>query len=208
MRDHLFTFPARTSIPGLPSSRRAGHSILEVLVSFGILVLGALGFLKVMVSASKVSSSSHETTLAKEAARTQMETLMSMDYRQAFTRFNASAADDPAAPTLSPGANFNVEGLEPLEADADGMAGEIIFPTDSLNPTQLREDLSDVTLGCPMDLNGDQLIDSAADLDANRSRAGDHAHPGQAQAWFYGGGRLFMVRGLEAASGIEDSLRG
>ncbi len=114
-----------------------------------------------MVSASKVSSSSHETTLAKEAARTQMETLMSMDYRQAFTRFNASAADDPAAPTLSPGANFNVEGLEPLEADADGMAGEIIFPADSLNPTQLREDLSDVTLGCPMDLNGDQLIDSA-----------------------------------------------
>jgi len=42
-----------------------------------------------------------------------------------------------------------------------------------------------------------------AELDSGRSGSAPHPHAGQAQAWLYGSGRLFKVRGLEAASGMR-----
>jgi type II secretory pathway pseudopilin PulG len=141
--------------------KRAGHTIIEVLVAFSFLIVGSFGFLSVIVSTSDASSMNHEVSLAKEAARVQIEELMDLDYKEVFARFNDSTADDPGGGVLSPGAHFDVTGLNARAGDLDGLAGEIIFPTSQANPTQVREDAIDQALGCPMDLNGDQVIDAS-----------------------------------------------
>jgi len=148
----------------LQPNRSAGHTLIELLVAFSFLVIGAFAFLRVMVSASNASNVNFEVALAKEGARSQIEWMMSLDYKEAFARFNSSAADDPPAPLVSPGANFAVQGLDPVPGDADGFVGEIIFPNLPAAATQIREDLVNTSLGSPMDLNGDQVIDSADHL--------------------------------------------
>lgn len=158
--------PLRSKRPSRPNpSPASGHTIIELLVAFSFLVIGAFAFLRVMVSASNASSVNYEVALAKEAARAQMEWMMSLDYKQAFARFNASEVDNPPAPALSPGPHFAVPGLDPVAGDPDGFVGEIIFPTLPGSASLLREDLVNTSLGTPLDLNGDQLIDSSNHTD-------------------------------------------
>ena len=45
--------------------------------------------------------------------------------------------------------------------DADGLAGQVIFPTRVGFPGALREDVVDAKLGMPRDLDGDGVIDTA-----------------------------------------------
>ncbi len=158
-----------------PHSRRtaawkpsSGLTLIEVMVGFAVLVVGLLGFVRVLVGSMAASATTHEVAIAKEAARGALETLAAADFTEIFRLYNDEPADDPGGNGTAPGKDFAVAGLDPRTADADGLVGEILFPAEAGAPGVLREDLVDVRFGTPRDLNGD-----AGAIDAN-DHSGDY----------------------------------
>jgi hypothetical protein len=137
----------------------AGFSVLEVLVAFSALLLGLLGFARAITSSMAASSTSHESVIAREAARGVMETLTTVAFDDVFVLYNGDGTDDPGGVNSAPGRNFAVDGLRLADGDADGFAGEIVFPALDAAPGVLREDYVDKQLGLPRDLNGDGVVD-------------------------------------------------
>jgi prepilin-type N-terminal cleavage/methylation domain-containing protein len=146
---------------GRRRQHQSGLTLLELVVTMVVLTIGLAGYARTVAMAMMSVRSSHEATLASEAARQIVETLRAQTFKDAFRLYNSSAADDPG-PGPAPGNNFAVLGLEPRKGDLDGLPGEILFPTQSVaGVLQLREDLDNAKLGMPRDLNGDLLIDAA-----------------------------------------------
>ena len=135
-------------------------SILEVLIAFAVLMGGLLGFARALVCSMEASNTSHEATLAREAARRMIENLRSEAFADLFVRHNGDPQDDPGAPGSAPGKDFVVDGLSPWDRDPDGFAGEILFPVNAATPAFLREDVVLPRLGMPRDLTGDGVIDA------------------------------------------------
>jgi hypothetical protein len=134
---------------------------LEVLFAMVVLTIGLAGYARTVATAMMAVRSSHEATLASEAGRQCVESLRAQTFKDVFRLYNSTAADDPG-PGPAPGNNFAVLGLEARTGDADGMPGEILFPTQSVaGVLQLREDLGNAKLDMPRDLNGDAVIDAA-----------------------------------------------
>jgi type II secretory pathway pseudopilin PulG len=131
--------------------RERGFALIEVVVSFTALLVVLLGFSRMLLSSRMASATSHEATLAKEAARSMIEQLGALDVTEAYARYNSTSADDPGA-GASPGAGFAVRGLEPLLDDADGLPGEIQFPEVG---GVLSESLTLPQYGWPIAMNGD-----------------------------------------------------
>ena len=146
---------------GSARRRRAGFTLIEVVISSAVLVIGCLGLSAAITSSSRLMELNRERALAHEAARSQLEAIENATFGQAFARFNATAADDPAGVT-SPGRNFAVPGLNAVRGDADGLPGEIIFPTVGGLGTQLCETFADARFRMPGDLNGDGLAKAGA----------------------------------------------
>ena len=139
----------------------SGQTLLEVLVGFSVLLVGLVGFVKVIVSSMEASRGTHDAARAKEAARGMLETLAAQDFDTLFETYNEDPADDPGGNGTAPGADFAVEGLSVQTSDADGLVGEILFPTKDGAPGVLREDQAAVRFGTPRDLNGDGAVDDA-----------------------------------------------
>lgn len=142
--------------------RRAGFTLIEVIASSAVLVIGCLGLSSAITSSSRLMELNRERTLAHEAARAQMEALEGAEFGQVFALYNASTADDPNGAGTGPGANFAVAGLNAQRDDADGLPGEIVFPTVGSLGLQLTESFGDARLGMPSDLNGDGLVSAGA----------------------------------------------
>ena len=138
--------------------RSAGFALIEVIVSFSALLIVLLGFSRMLLSSRMASATSHEVTLAKEAARSLVEQLAALDVQAAYQRYNASTADDPGGGVVSPGASFAVRGLEALDDDADGLPGQILFPEVG---GVLSESLVLPQYGWPLPMNGDGDTDEA-----------------------------------------------
>jgi len=136
-------------------------SILEVLIAFTVLMGGLLGFARALVSTMGASTTSHEATLGREAARRMLEDLRSQAFAEVFVRFNDDPQDDPGGVGTAPGKNFAVDGLTAWSGDPDGLAGEILFPVNVATPGVLREDVNLPRLGMPRDLTGEGVIDAA-----------------------------------------------
>lgn len=134
-----------------------GFALIEVVVSFTALLVVLLGFSRMLLSSRMASATSHEATLAKEAARSVVEQLAALDVTAAYARFNSTSADDPVG-VDSPGANFAVRGLEAGLEDADGFPGQIQFPEVG---GVLSESLNLPQYGWPIAMNGDGLADDA-----------------------------------------------
>jgi len=139
---------------GQPSSN-AGLGLSEAILSFGMMLVVLMAFLRVLVSTSKANEASYEATQAKLVARRMMEVLAAESLATVFSRYNDDPSDDPAEGE-SPGSGFAVDGLDAPEGDADGLAGEIVFPVVG---GVLRENAEFPRLGMPMDLNADGNID-------------------------------------------------
>lgn len=137
---------------------RAGFALMEIVVAFSALLVVMLGFSRMLLSSRMASATSHEATLAKEAARSLIEQLSALDVQSAYARYNASNADDPGGGVSAPGRDFDVRGLEALDDDADGHPGYILFPEVG---GVLSEGLSLPQYGWPMPLNGDGDVDDA-----------------------------------------------
>ena len=147
--------------------RRAGLSLLEVTIGFTVLVVSLTAFVRVIASSNQATTTTHEGTLAKEAARMMLETVQAAPFDEAFALYNDDPEDDPDGVGSAPGAGFAVDGLAPRAGDEDGLAGSVRFPTLDGAPGVLREDLIMPAVGLPRDLNGDGQIDGA-------DRSGDY----------------------------------
>jgi Tfp pilus assembly protein PilV len=143
------------------TSRTAGLTLLEVVLSITLLLIGITAISRLTIGVTRASSMARDTELATEAAKAILERIQAEAFAQAFRSFNTTGADDPGLPNTSPGANFDVPGLRATPDDPDGQPGEVVFPCSPSDPTQLREDVVDAELGMPRDLNGDGLIDAA-----------------------------------------------
>ena len=136
-------------------------SLVELLMAVVLLLIGMLGFTESLISSVTTGASTREAGLATQAGRRTIETLQSTPFAQVLATYNDHPGDDPVLPGTAPGADFAVPGLMPQENDADGMVGEIIFPSDGGVPGELRENVADLALGTPRDLNGDGGFDGA-----------------------------------------------
>jgi hypothetical protein len=132
--------------------------MLELAVAITLLAIGLLASSRAILQTSRVSDSVREVSLATAEGRRVVEELNAADFHDVFALFNTDPADDPGGAGTAPGAGWAVEGLDPLPDDADGLVGEIVFPTDGAG-TAIREDVPNPALGTPRDLNGDGLID-------------------------------------------------
>jgi len=142
--------------------RRRGFSLVEACLAATVMTVAVGGLSAAIVSAFALQRSNHETATAQAAARRMMERIRGVPFAEAFARFNTNAADDPSGAGTAPGANFVVDGLSVPADDADGRTGSVEFPVTIVGTTpQLREDMTDVALGMPRDLNGDGAVDSA-----------------------------------------------
>lgn len=137
---------------------RAGSTIVESAIALAVVVLALVGFSRAVISSVVTAEQQAEASLALEAARAVIETLQAATFEDVYALYNANQDDDPAG---APGPSFAVEGLRPLDDDADGLVGEILFPTAGTGGgLELREDVDDASLGMPRDLDGDGAIDS------------------------------------------------
>ena len=128
--------------------RRAGFTLAEITVAVSVFAVMAGGVVFSLTRAKYLSWSNRERLTALEACQSKIEEIRGVDFEQAFARFNATTADDPAG--ASPGQDFAVAGLTPQAGDADGFVGQVVFPG---NGVQLFENVNDADLGMPRDLD-------------------------------------------------------
>lgn len=144
----------------LARSGRRGLTLLELVGSITILAIGISSLARVTVGLQRAGNVSRETELATQAARAMLERIQAEAFAQAFRSFNGTGADDPGGAGTAPGAGFAVAGLRARPGDADGLAGEIVFPTAPGQPGVLSETFSDARLNMPQDLDGNGTVDS------------------------------------------------
>jgi len=147
-------------LQGTRAGARRGLTLLELVCSITVLALGISGLARVTLGLQRAGSVSRETELATQAARATLERIQAEAFAQAFRSFNATGADDPGGANTAPGANFAVAGLRPLPSDADGLPGEIVFPSAAGQPGVLSETVADARLGMPQDLDGNGSVDA------------------------------------------------
>jgi hypothetical protein len=113
------------------------------------------------------SSTTHEATLAKEAARALIERLQATALANVYATYNASGGDDPGGANSAPGAGFAVRGLEAPAGDADGLPGLILFPEQG---GVLSELAIAPQFGWPMDMDRDGDPAGTADVSGTYAR--------------------------------------
>ncbi len=121
-----------------------------------VFTVGSGGVALCHFGAQRLSQANRETDQAVGAALSAVDQVRSVPFAEAFVRFNATTGDDLAG--SCPGNAFEVPGLEAVPGDADGLAGEILFPG---NGIALLENGADPQLGMPRDLSGDEATDAA-----------------------------------------------
>lgn len=149
--------------------RRAGFTVVEVMIAVVVLVIAIVGIVGSMLSAMALNRVNRETAIAQQAARRMIEQVSGVPFRDAYVVFNQQAGDDGASSLGERGPNFPVAGLQPQNGDVDGMCGRIEFPETEVvaGSFQLDESIDDPALSMPRDLNGNG---SAADFLSNGYR--------------------------------------
>jgi type II secretory pathway pseudopilin PulG len=142
-----------------PSSggRKAGLTLLELLVSMMVLTMATGGIVVAMLQSRALARQNRERTTATLAAQDVLERMHGLSFSELFARYNSTTADDPAGAVPSPGAAFAVPSLVPWPDDPDGACGEVLIGTSA---GEVREDLVDPALGLPRDLNLDGGVDA------------------------------------------------
>ncbi len=138
--------------------------MVDLMVGVTVMVIGVLGTVGTLQTTSALNQSTHETTIAYQAARAMLEDLQAQPFENVFRRYNEDDTDDPVgAVEPNPGEAFQVAGLNIQALDADGISGRLLFPVDEFGV--MREDIDDPSFGMPRDLNGDGVIDGANRID-------------------------------------------
>jgi len=140
---------------------RAGSTLVDVLIASVILTVAVGALVQAMIKADDLAEATEEQQIAIAAAREMAEKIQAETFPEIFRRFNSDPDDDPGGAGTAAGACFAVNGLTAREGDGDGQVGAILFPTISLGGTAvaLREDVNNLALVMPRDLNGDENVD-------------------------------------------------
>ena len=139
------------------TGRRAGFSLIEIVVGTVILIVASGGLVASMLQSRALARSNNEKTLAQAAIERALEQLAGTEFNEVLARFDGDPANDPAI-GASPGMHFPVAGLSVQAADPDGFAGRIEFP---LTGGALVENAPLDSFGLPRDLDADGLQDGA-----------------------------------------------
>ncbi len=137
--------------PTAGGARRA-FSLLELVCALSVLILGLSGLLRLLLGDMALHDRARSVGIAMQSARQVMEQLAGLDPALAFASFNGTTADDPPG---APGPGFAVAGISADPADADGLCGEVVFPTPVGAPGVVTELGGAPFAGLPMDLNLD-----------------------------------------------------
>jgi len=135
---------------GCARTGSSGFTLVEVVVALAILVVGVLGALSAVSSSAVVGESTPELTRAQLGAQAMLERLRTENFSALFAQHNEKSGQS----------GFAVVGLAPQDGDADGMVGEILFPTPPGEPDVLREDSVLPDFGLPLDLDGDGVLEN------------------------------------------------
>ncbi len=127
------------------------------MIAILVTTIAVCGFLSSIVASLGLNATSRRATVGSEVAQEVLETLYAENLANVFAMYNDDPLDDPVGG--APGSNFVVSRSSWEEANADGLVATILFPTPDAAPGSLREDVFDLGLGMPRDLNGDGLID-------------------------------------------------
>ncbi len=148
--------------PPVGGNTQGGFSLIELMIALSVAAIGILGFSQAIVAAVVLNKVSQEEALARVGALEMLESCQSVEFGEVFARFNASQLDDPATGLIVSG-GFAIQGLQAQSDDADGLVGEIEFPSllQVDGDEELREDVVDVGLNTPRDLNADGIVDFA-----------------------------------------------
>lgn len=140
--------------------RRTGFSLVELLVASTLIVVALTGIAGSMLSTMALNRANRETALAQQAACRALEELRSVPFGEIFYVYNANAGDNPFL-TPERGPNFAAPGLSAVAADADGLVGQILFPTVVVaGDEELHENVADEALGMPRELGDPVGIDN------------------------------------------------
>jgi len=140
--------------PSRKRTRRAGFSLVEVMIGFCVLSIAVGAVASTLVATTSLNVANEELSRALDGQISQLEELRSVDFEEVFASYNGIEADDPQGAGSAPGSDFDVPGMDAWAGAA--AVGSIEFPGDG---TELREDFVDRDLGMPRDLNGDGIID-------------------------------------------------
>jgi prepilin-type N-terminal cleavage/methylation domain-containing protein len=135
---------------------RSGFTLVELMLVMTILAVALVAMGDTVLTVNRLGPVNEEGARALEAGRGMVETLRGTTFAEVYARYNDDPADDPDGPNTAPGKHFVVPRLSPRQDDPDGFVGEILLPGTTAT---LREDVDDVDLGLPRDLNGDGLVD-------------------------------------------------
>jgi prepilin-type N-terminal cleavage/methylation domain-containing protein len=134
-------------------SKRAGFTLVEVLVAVGILAVVIVGLLRLFIYCSILSDLSGNMTLATNEAQSKLEEIRNHDYGSIVTDYSSGG---------TPGNTFNLTEL----------TGMGVITIDNSNPDLLQIDINvswqnkDGRIsGEDTDLDG--VIDAGEDLDSN-----------------------------------------
>jgi hypothetical protein len=145
-----------------------GLTVVEALLAGFVLVIGAMGMATVIGDVLVLSTSTENTNLAVQAARSKMDELQSacaFDFSRVYIDYNADVNDDRDGPGSGPGNLFDVEGLEP--ADGKTHVGEIIF---FINEVVAVKELGLINKESENDEDeGDRGQEGAIDIDGNKN---------------------------------------
>lgn len=120
-----------------------------------IVSVAATMYAQTVASSARLDPIAADTATAADAARVAIEALRAQPVDQVVAMFDADPVNDPGGPGTAPGSTFAVPGLAPIAMGA--FVGRIDFP---MLDGRIAEDLQDEWLGCPRDLNADNLVDS------------------------------------------------
>lgn len=138
---------------------QAGFTMIEAVIALAVAALALLGFSSSLIGSMMLGQSNRESALARRAAHDILADLQNTTFSQVYARYNADQSDDVAGEVNVP-AGFAVAGIPVLEDDADGLAGEIVFPDTWVDgELQLREDWASQKFGQSWDLDLDGYID-------------------------------------------------
>jgi type II secretory pathway pseudopilin PulG len=124
---------------------RAGWTLLEIVISMVNLLTLLVGFSYGLVTSTSLGTATREQGAAREAARGQLELLRGTAFEEVLARFDDDPTNDPAT-GASPGAHFDVPGLDARPDDPDGHVGDVVFPLN--DDGELREDLTCRSWAC------------------------------------------------------------
>jgi len=139
---------------------RNGFTLLEMSIAMSVLAVALLAYSQSVMASMKAAAGQRELDLATAAAHQTISEIQASPFDQIFSLYNLDDADDPGGAGTAPGPFVNVS-LDPVVGAPGGMVGQVILPVRSAGGVeQLREDVNDPALGCPRDLNGDQVVDA------------------------------------------------